>query len=153
MLLSWKVERGPQARECAKPHKRQEEIFPRASRKKTGFPGGTIDKESSCQCRRHKRHRFDPWVRKIPWGNPLHYSCLENPMDRGAQRATVHRVTKSQTRLSGLACTHQKKLACWHLHLGPVGPIFGLLISRTTTHLCYFKPLNLCESIIVAMRN
>ena len=30
-------------------------------------------------------------------GNPLQYSCLENPMDRGAWRATVHRVTKSQT--------------------------------------------------------
>ena len=28
-------------------------------------------------------------------GNPLHYSCLENPMDRGAWRATVHRVAKS----------------------------------------------------------
>ena len=29
-------------------------------------------------------------------GNPLLYSCLENPMDRGAWRATVHRVTKSR---------------------------------------------------------
>ena len=33
-------------------------------------------------------------------GNPLQYSCLENPMDRGAWHATVHRVTKSQTQLS-----------------------------------------------------
>ena len=33
-------------------------------------------------------------------GNPLQYSCLENPMDGGAWWATVHRVTKSQTRLS-----------------------------------------------------
>ena len=32
-------------------------------------------------------------------GNPLQYSCLQNPMDRGAWQATVHRVTKSQTRL------------------------------------------------------
>ena len=30
-------------------------------------------------------------------GNPLHYSCLENPMDRGAWWATVHSVAKSQT--------------------------------------------------------
>ena len=30
-------------------------------------------------------------------GNPLQYSCLENPMDRGAWRATVHGVAKSQT--------------------------------------------------------
>ena len=30
-------------------------------------------------------------------GNPLQYSCLENPMDRGAQQATVHRVAKTWT--------------------------------------------------------
>ena len=30
-------------------------------------------------------------------GNPLQYSCLENPIDRGTWRATVHGVTKSQT--------------------------------------------------------
>ena len=30
-------------------------------------------------------------------GNPLQYSCLENPTDRGAWQATVHRVAKSQT--------------------------------------------------------
>ena len=65
-----------------------------------GFPGGTNGKEPACQCRRHKRCRFHPWVGKIPcrraW-QPLQYSCLENPMDRGAWRAIVHRVTKSQT--------------------------------------------------------
>ena len=33
-------------------------------------------------------------------GNPLQYSCLENPMDRGAWWAAVHGVTKSWTRLS-----------------------------------------------------
>ena len=33
-------------------------------------------------------------------GNPLPYSCLENPMDRGAWWATVHGLTKSQTALS-----------------------------------------------------
>ena len=32
-------------------------------------------------------------------GDPLQYSCLENPMDRGAWWATVHRVTKSRTQL------------------------------------------------------
>ena len=34
-------------------------------------------------------------------GNPLQYSCLRNPMDRGTWRAPVHGVTKSLTRLSG----------------------------------------------------
>jgi len=33
-------------------------------------------------------------------GNPLQYSCLGNPMDRGACQATVHRVTKSRTQLT-----------------------------------------------------
>ena len=33
-------------------------------------------------------------------GNPLQYSCLENPMDRGAWRVTGHGVTKNRTRLS-----------------------------------------------------
>ena len=40
-------------------------------------------------------------------GNLLQYSCLENPMDRGTWRATVHRVAKSQTQLKQLS-THTK---------------------------------------------
>ena len=36
-------------------------------------------------------------------GNPLQYSCLENPMDRGAWQATVHSVEQSQTRLKQLS--------------------------------------------------
>ena len=36
-------------------------------------------------------------------GNSLQYSCLENPMDRGAWWATAHRVAKSQTRLKQLS--------------------------------------------------
>ena len=31
-----------------------------------GFPDGASGKESACQCRRHKRHRFSPWVGQIP---------------------------------------------------------------------------------------
>ena len=43
-------------------------------------------------------------------GNPLQYSCLENPMDGGAWLATVHRVAKSQTRLSDF--TMDRKVEC-----------------------------------------
>ena len=39
-------------------------------------------------------------------GNSLQYSCLENPMDRGAWLATVHGVTKSWTGLSAHTHTH-----------------------------------------------
>ena len=44
--------------------------------------------------------------------NPLEYSCLENPVDRGAWRATVHKVAKSQTQLKWLS-TH----ACIYTHI------------------------------------
>ena len=50
-------------------------------------------------------------------GNPLQYSCLENPMDRGAWRATVHGVTKCQTRLtrlSGHTHTCVRGVTQWH---------------------------------------
>ena len=55
----------------------------------------------------------ETWVRSLGWedspgegnGNPLQYSCLENPMDGEAWWATVHRVTKSRTRLSDFTFT------------------------------------------------
>ena len=43
-------------------------------------------------------------------GNPLLYSCLGNPMDRGAWQLTVHRITKSQRRLRTYA---QSEIAPW----------------------------------------
>ena len=49
------------------------------------FPGGASDKEPTCQWRRCKSCRFDPWLGRYPGrghGNPFQYSCLENPMDR-----------------------------------------------------------------------
>ena len=41
-------------------------------------------------------------------GNPLQYSCLENPRDRGAWEATVRGVAKSQTQLSDFTSLHTK---------------------------------------------
>ena len=58
---------------------------------KEGLPRWLI---GSDQCRRRGRSPGEGN------GNPLQYSCLENPMDRGAWRATVHRVIKSQTPLN-----------------------------------------------------
>ena len=52
-------------------------------------------------------------------GNSLQYSCLENPMDRGAWRAMVHRITKSQARVKRLAThtcgwTHCASILHWN---------------------------------------
>ena len=43
------------------------DIFDGPSTFSWGFPGGASGKEPTCQCRRHKRCGFDPWVGKIPW--------------------------------------------------------------------------------------
>ena len=62
-----------------------------------GFPGGASGKEPACQCRRCKRLGLIPGSGRSPGGghgNPLEYSCLENPLDRGAWRATVYGVTE-----------------------------------------------------------
>ena len=86
--------------------------------------------------RRHSIHlqcmkpRLDPWVRRSPgeWsGDPLQHSCLENPMDRGACRATVYKVTKSQTRLKCLSLH-----ARMQTHLGFKYEMTGLGILKPT---------------------
>ena len=48
-------------------------------------------------------------------GNPLQYSCLENPMDRGAWQAIVHGVAKSWTRLKQLS-RHMHVCVCVYAH-------------------------------------
>ena len=45
--------------------------------------------------------------------NPIHYSCLEKPMDRGAWRATVHRAAKSWTHLKQLSMSNQYQNENW----------------------------------------
>ena len=61
-----------------------------------GFPHGSVVKDSPCQCRRQKRHGFSPWGSPgVGNGTPLQYSCLRNPMARGAWQAAVHGIAKS----------------------------------------------------------
>ena len=72
-----------------------------------GFLGGSVEKNSRANARRHRRlvssQGLIPGSGRSPGGgsgNPLQYSCLETPMDRGTWQATVHGVAKSLTRLS-----------------------------------------------------
>ena len=65
-----------------------------------GFQGGSNAKEPACQCRRHKRCRFNPWVGKIPWKRAWQATpvfLLDNPMDQGAWSATLCGVTELVT--------------------------------------------------------
>ena len=62
-----------------------------------GLPGDSDGKESACNA---GNLSSIPESGRSPgdgYGNPLYYYCLENPMDRGAWRATDYGVTKSQT--------------------------------------------------------
>ena len=65
-----------------------------------GFPGGSDSKESACNL--GDLGSIPGWGRSLEEGNgnPLQYSCLENPMDRGAWWVTVHRVAKSWVQLN-----------------------------------------------------
>ena len=67
-----------------------------------GLPWWLSGKESVCNTRASGDAGLISGLGRSPGGghdNPLQYSCLENPMDRGAWQATVHRVAKSQTLL------------------------------------------------------
>ena len=70
------------------------------------FPSGSDDKESAYNT---GDLGLIPGLGRSPGGghgNPLQYSCLETPMDRGAWWAIVHGVAKSRTQLSNHAHTH-----------------------------------------------
>ena len=65
----------------------------------SGLPGISDDKEFACNAGDIRDTGSVPGSGRFPTGghgNPLQYCCLENPMDRGAWGAIVHRVSKSQ---------------------------------------------------------
>ena len=65
-----------------------------------GFPGGSVVKNSPAKAAAAGDSGSIPGLERSPGGgngNPLQYSCLKNAMDRGAWRATVHRIAESQT--------------------------------------------------------
>ena len=67
-----------------------------------GFPGGSEGKASACNVGDLSSIPGSGTSPGEENGNPLQYSCLENPMDRGAWQATIHGVAESQTVLKRL---------------------------------------------------
>ena len=78
------------------------------------YSNGASSKEPACQCRRHKRCAFDPWVGKIPleraW-QPTLVFLLGEPTDRGAWWAIANRVAESD-RIEATQPTHNIKIPC-----------------------------------------
>ena len=64
-----------------------------------GLPGGSDSKEAACNVAHLGSIPGSGIFPGEGTGNPLQYSCLENPMDKGALWATVHTVAKSWTQL------------------------------------------------------
>ena len=65
-----------------------------------GFPGDSVVKELPARAGDTGDSGFTPGSRRSSRGgkcNPIQYSCLENPMDRGSRRATVHGVPGGRT--------------------------------------------------------
>ena len=77
--------------------------------KQGGLPRWLSGKDSSCSAGDAEDMGLILELGRSPGeenDNPLQYSCLGNPTDRGAWRATVHRVAKSWTQLSEYRCLH-----------------------------------------------
>ena len=76
---------------------------------RVGLPRWHSGKESACQCRRHRDMGSIPGSRRSPGigdGNPLQYSCLENPLDRGTWQALGFSESDTTECLSMYACLH-----------------------------------------------
>ena len=85
------------------------------------FLDGSVGKESACNAEDTGGMGSSSGSGRSPGGghgSPLQYSCLGDPMDRGGWQTTVHRVGKSQTRLSVWACA---RMCMCIICLGPWG--------------------------------
>ena len=80
-----------------------------------GFPGGSSGKEPTCQSKRYKRLRFNPWVRKIFYRRTLQPTPVYFP--RESWWAMAHRVAKSWTQLKQLS-TCASAHTHTHTHIG-----------------------------------
>ena len=108
------------------------------ARDSKGLPWWFSDKESACNAGEAGDMGLIPRLGRSPGerhDNPLRYSYLENPMDRGAWWATVHRIAKRRTRLKQLSMHDSEMEAALsfpHLHLQ----------TGESSHCIPLKPLN-----------
>ena len=99
-FLVWKNSFVLQSRECKGP---PQWLGSKGSTCHAGAAGGTGLPSGSGQVSRRRA------------GSPVQYPCLQNPMDRGAWRATVLRVTRGWTRQTWLSTYAPEKANCFHL--------------------------------------
>ena len=118
------------------------------------FPGGTSGKELACQCRRHKRLRFDPSVRKVPWRRAWQPTPVFLLRESQGQRSLVgysQLGCKELDMISDLAHTHYCCGMFKLLHCTPLTPplpqvsiamwysSFSMLSSKQQAHKAVFS--------------
>ena len=99
---------------------------PAVSTRPEGFPGGSGVKNSPCQCRRHKRRGFDPWVKKIPYRRTWQPTPVFLPGKFHGQRSLAGYspwVGKESDTTEGLSMHTQELNGCT-----PYGPAIVLLV-------------------------
>ena len=106
------------------------------------FPDGSAGKESACNTGDAGNMVSIPWSGRCSGkaiGHLPQYSCLENPIDRGAWRATGHRVTKSRTYLSNwLTYAFKKSIFIDHLLYDFLIFTLKKFMKKWNIHIIYF---------------
>ena len=108
-----------------------------------GFPGGTVGKEPTCQCRRRE---FDLWVRKIPWRRKQQPTPVFLPGRFQGQRSLAsyspwgHRESDTTERPHVHMLLLAKLRTLW---VSPVFPLMFFLLWDTTWHLLHVSPQSL----------
>ena len=74
-----------------------------------GLPKWLSGKESTCQCRRRRRHGFDPWVRKIPWRRVWQPILVLLPRESHGQRSLAYCSPQGHTESDTTEVTKQQQ--------------------------------------------
>ena len=126
--------------ECAPPKGKRVNIW--YCYRELGFPAGASGKEPACQCRRHNRRRFDPWVGKIPWRKKQHSSVLSWRIPWTEEPGGLQSMRSQRVRhdWSDLACTQVRRTR----GLRSVSPSMAEIHHPSFIYIVAFPPVSWC---------
>ena len=88
-----------------------------------GLPRWLSGKESACQCRRCRRHRFDPWVGKIPWRRRWQPTPVFLPGESHGRRSLAGYSPQGCKELDTTEATQHAHMPCYHIKCTDLGDI------------------------------
>ena len=108
-----------------------------------GPPGWYRGKESTRQCRRHERHEFDPWVKKIPWRRAWRPTAVFLPGESNGQRSLVWLQSMGSQRV-GHDWVHARTHTHTHTHTPPPSSLIlsSLLTLSSSLNVYYVQELD-----------